>query len=250
MPDPDLLQALTDKGIKALIFDLDGVVTQTARIHAQAWKRTFDAYLQAKGDQNGIKYNPLSIETDYRRYIDGIPRHDGVRNFLASRGISLPAGTPADKAGTETIAGLGNQKNVYFQEVIKQQGVEVYADTVAFIEHMREKGFLTAVISASKNCQVILAAAGIEDLFAVRVDGVVAEALGLKGKPAPDVFLEAARQLNVEPYSTAIFEDALSGVEAGKAGKFSLVVGINRSNVSEELLTHGADLVLHKFPKP
>lgn len=250
MPQPDLLKALSDRGIDALIFDLDGVVTQTAKVHATAWKRMFDAYLLEKATTNGTTYAPLSIETDYRRYIDGIPRYDGVRNFLASRGISIPKGSPADKAGTETIAGLGNLKNLYFLDSIKQQGVEVYPDALTFIVSMRKKGFRTAIISASQNCQAILKSASIDHLFAARVDGLAAAALGLKGKPAPDVFLEAARQLNVKPDRAAIFEDALSGVEAGKAGGFSLVVGVDRSNVTEQLIVHGADIVLHKFPKP
>ncbi|GAB3533314.1 hypothetical protein GCM10027443_18610 [Pontibacter brevis] len=248
MPSSNLSQLFAQKNIKALIFDLDGVITQTAKVHANAWKKMFDDYLLQRGGQEQLVYKPLDIATDYRDYIDGMPRYDGVRNFLASRNIVLPEGTAADAAGKETVAGLGNLKNDYFQELIRQEGVEVYADTVSFIKQMIVQGFRTAVISASKNCQAILAAAGLEELFEVRVDGVVSIELGLKGKPAPDVFTEAARQLGVLPDQAAVFEDALAGVEAGKAGGFALVVGINRTDEASELLKHGADLVLDKFP--
>lgn len=248
MPQEDLFQLIRSKQIKALIFDLDGVITQTAKVHAKAWKRMFDEFLLKRGQLEGRIYEPLSIEKDYRRYIDGIPRYDGVRNFLASRNIVLPEGTASDKPGVETVAGLGNSKNQYFQELIGQGGVEVYPDTVAFIKAMRQQGLHTAVISASKNCKPILASAGLEHLFETRVDGVVSVELGLKGKPAPDVFLEAAQRLHVAPKEAAVFEDALAGVEAGKAGGFALVVGIDRTNEAAELAKHGADLVLKEFP--
>ena len=248
MPQQDLFQELQQKRIRALIFDLDGVITQTARVHAQAWKRMFDTYLVNRGHREGKKYEPLSIATDYRRYIDGIPRYDGVRNFLASRGITLPEGAPEDEPGKETVAGLGNLKNVYFHELLQEGGVAVYPDTVAFIKQMRQQGLRTAVISASKNCRAILQAAGLEELFEVRVDGLLSAELGLKGKPDPDIFLEAARRLQVDPAHAAVFEDALAGVEAGKAGGFGLVVGIDRTNQAEELKQHGADLVLQTIP--
>ncbi|MFD2515461.1 HAD family hydrolase [Pontibacter locisalis] len=239
---------LKERNIKALIFDLDGVITQTARVHAHAWKRMFDDYLEERGKREGKIYKPLQIETDYRQYVDGIPRYDGVRNYLASRSIVLPEGAPTDEPGKETVAGLGNLKNSYFQEVVRQEGVDVYQDTVEWLKKQRGKGLRTAVISASKNCKAILESAGIEHLFEVRVDGVVAVELGLKGKPAPDVFLEAARQLQVQPWESAIFEDALAGVEAGKQGGFALVVGVDRTNNPTELLDHGADVVIEKFP--
>ncbi|WP_276496112.1 trehalose-phosphatase [Pontibacter litorisediminis] len=248
MPQQNLFHLLESKRVKALIFDLDGVITQTARVHAAAWKRMFDAYLQERGRQDGKNYEPLAIATDYRRYIDGIPRYDGVRNFLASRGINLPEGSPQDKPGAETVSGLGNLKNVYFQELLEDGGVEVYTDTVAFVKEMRRQGMRTAVISASKNCKAILAAARLEELFEVRVDGLLSAELGLKGKPAPDIFLEAAKRLGVKPEQAAVFEDALAGVEAGKAGGFALVVGIDRTNEAQELTEHGADLVLQTFP--
>ncbi|OKL41367.1 trehalose-phosphatase [Pontibacter flavimaris] len=250
MPPHNLFFLLESKQIKALIFDLDGVITQTARVHAHAWKRMFDDYLRQRGQREGKVYEPLSIATDYRRYIDGIPRYDGVRNFLLSRSISLPEGTPTDAPGKETVAGLGNLKNSYFHELLQQGGVEVYSDTVAFIKVMRQRGYRTAVISASKNCQAILAAAGLEALFEVRVDGVLAAELRLKGKPDPAIFLEAARRLEVEPAEAAVFEDALAGVEAGKAGGFALVVGVDRTGQAEELSEHGADVVLQTIPNP
>ncbi|MCX2739161.1 trehalose-phosphatase [Pontibacter anaerobius] len=248
MSQPHLFDLLELRNIKALIFDLDGVITQTARVHANAWKRMFDAYLLQRGQREDKVYEPLSIATDYRRYIDGIPRYDGVRNFLASRGITLPEGTPEDAPGKETVAGLGNLKNTYFQELLQEGGVDVYPDTVAFAGEMRRRGLRTAVISASKNCQSILAAAGLEKLFEVRVDGIVSAELGLKGKPAPDIFLEAVRRLQVKPEQAAVFEDALAGVEAGKAGGFALVVGLDRTSEANELKEHGADVVLQKIP--
>jgi beta-phosphoglucomutase family hydrolase len=249
MPLSSLHHLLEEKNINALIFDLDGVITQTAKVHALAWKRMFDDYLLKRGEQEGKVYKPLHIATDYRQYIDGIPRYDGVRNFLASRGIVLPEGNTKDAAGKETVAGLGNLKNYYFQNLVTEDGVEVYDDTVTFVKQHKARGYRMAVISASKNCQAILAAAGLEALFEVRVDGMVSLELGLKGKPAPDVFTEAARQLGVQPQESAVFEDALLGVEAGRAGGFALVVGINRTGeAAEEFVHHGADLVLDKFP--
>lgn len=245
-----LQQNLQDKHIKALIFDLDGVVTQTARVHAQAWKRMFDAYLQKRGEAEGKHYEPLDIETDYREYIDGIPRYDGVRNFLDSRGIRLPEGTPEDEAGHETVAGLGNLKNMYFQELVKQEGVDVYEDTIAWLKQQKQKGLRTAIISASKNCVDVLHSAGIAHLFEEHVDGLQSGQLGLKGKPAPDIFLEAARRLGIAPQEIAIFEDARKGVQAGKAGGFGLVVGIDRTHDEAALKAGGADLVIQQFPAP
>ncbi|GAB3196483.1 beta-phosphoglucomutase family hydrolase [Pontibacter aydingkolensis] len=241
-------QLLSEKNIKALILDLDGVITQTAQVHANAWKRMFDDYLAERAARDGKVYPPLEIATDYRQYIDGIPRYDGVRNFLASRDIILPEGNPEDEAGKETVAGLGNLKNLYFQELVKQGGVKLYPDTIAWLKQQRKAGKKTAVISASKNCKTILAAAKIEHLFDARVDGVEAIKLNLKGKPAPDVFVEAARQLKVSPEETAIFEDAIAGVQAGKAGGFALVVGVDRTGNPSELLEHGATVALQKFP--
>lgn len=251
MPQESLTDLLQQKGVKGLIFDLDGVVTQTAALHARAWKKMFDAYLEQRTRRDGTDYPPLSIDTDYRQHIDGIPRYDGVRNFLQARNIVLPEGQPTDPPGTETVVGLGNKKNAIFQEMVQEGGVEVYPDTIAFIEKARQKGMHTAIISASRNCKSILAAAGIEDLFEAHVDGVVLNELGLSGKPAPDVFEEAARRLNLSTGSCAIFEDAILGVKAGRKGNFALVVGLNRSNdasTAADLAQQGADVVLSQFP--
>ena len=232
-----------------MILDLDGVVTQTALVHAQAWKRMFDSYLKKRGEEEGKHYEPLVIETDYREHIDGIPRYDGVRNFLQSRGVSLPEGTPEDEPGEETIAGLGNLKNMYFQELLRQDGVEVYKDTIAWLERQREAGMKTAIISASKNCVDVLHVSGLAQHFEEHVDGLQASALGLKGKPAPDVFLEAAKRLGVQPQEAAVFEDARKGVQAAKAGGFGLVVGIDRAHDEAGLKESGADLVIREFPE-
>ncbi|MCJ8166238.1 beta-phosphoglucomutase family hydrolase [Pontibacter sp. E15-1] len=249
-PSPDLAQLLCERHISALLLDMDGVITQTAKLHATAWKRMFDAFLLQRGHQDGKAYEPLDIATDYKQYIDGMPRYDGVRNFLSSRGISIPDEAPADAPDTASVVSLGNEKNNYFQELVQQGGVEVYPDTIAFVKQKLADGYRVAVISASRNCQTILAAAGVEDLFEVRVDGQLAAELGLKGKPAPDVFEEAARRLGIPVTHCAVFEDAISGVEAGKAGNFGLVVGIDRTNQAKELTEHGADLVLAIFPTP
>ncbi|MER2998208.1 trehalose-phosphatase [Pontibacter populi] len=246
--EDNLDTALRQKHIKALILDMDGVVTQTARLHAQAWKRMFDAYLQQRGKRENKTYYPLTIATDYRKYIDGIPRYDGVRNFLASRTIVLPEGEPTDEPGKETIAGLGNLKNIYFKELLTTIGAEAYPDTIAWLTQQRAKGMRTAIISASKNSKTILASAGVKGLFDAVVDGIVAVELGLKGKPAPDIFMEAARQLDVQPDEAAVFEDALAGVEAGRAGNFALIVGVDRTNDGNALKQHGADLVIRNFP--
>ncbi len=245
VPNSDLNALLTARNIKALIFDLDGVVTKTATVHARAWKKMFDEYLQQRSQKENKTYQPLEIATDYPQFIDGIPRYDGVRNFLRSRQLTLPEGTPEDAPGTETVAGLGNLKNTYFHKVLEEEGVEAFPDTVAFIQQQLQAGRQTAIISASKNCREILRVAGLENLFEVRVDGEVSAELNLKGKPAPDIFLEAARQLQVIPKEAAIFEDARAGVAAGKAGNFGLVVGINRTveKETEALLQNGADIV-------
>lgn len=209
----------------------------------------FDDYLAKRGTREHKAYQPLDIASDYRRYVDGIPRYDGVRNFLASRHITLPEGNPTDAPGQETVAGLGNLKNVYFQQLVQQGGVDIFNDTVNWLQEQRRNGLRTAVISASKNCKAILEVAGLEDLFEARVDGVEAAKLGLKGKPAPDVFWEAARRLGVQPAEAAIFEDALAGVQAGRAGGFALVVGVDREHARQALIENGADLVLDCFPE-
>jgi beta-phosphoglucomutase family hydrolase len=228
-------------GIRACLFDLDGVLTKTALVHAAAWKEMFDAFLRRRSVEGFVPFDPIE---DYGEYVDGKPRYDGVRSFLASRGIELPEGDPSDPPGTETVAGLGNLKNEIVLSMIKRDGVEAYEGSVRYVEAVRDAGLHRAVVSASANCRDVLRAAGIEDLFEVVVDGIVADQEHLQGKPAPDTFLAAARKLEVDRREAAVFEDALAGVEAGRAGKFGFVVGVDRAGHAEALRAHGADLVV------
>ncbi len=236
---------MSKETIEAIILDLDGVITRTARIHAEAWKRMFDQYL-ARREQATEPQKPFDLEEDYRQYVDGKPRYDGVRSFMHSRGIELPEGTPEDESKTETICGLGNWKNDLFHELVEKEGAEVYEDTLEKIKEWRDKGWKTAVVSSSKNCGPILKSAGIEDLFDTKVDGLDSERLGLDGKPEPDIFLKAAEQLGVEPSRAVVVEDAVAGVQAGAAGKFAGVVGVNRDGdrVAVDLRAGGADVVV------
>jgi beta-phosphoglucomutase family hydrolase len=231
-------------GIAACLFDLDGVLTQTAKVHAAAWKQMFDAFLLARSRQTGEPFRPFEIATDYAEHVDGKLRADGVRAFLASRGIALPEGAPDDPPTAETVHGLGTRKNDLVLELIRERGVEVYDGSVRFVEAVRDAGLRRAVVSASKNCREVLVAAGIEHLFEVRVDGVVAAADGLRGKPAPDMVLAAAAALGVAPAHSAVFEDAVAGVEAGRAGAFGWVVGVDRVGQAAALRSHGADTVV------
>jgi beta-phosphoglucomutase family hydrolase len=231
-------------GIRACLFDLDGVLTQTARVHAAAWKEMFDAFLQARAERTGEPFVPFDALVDYDEYVDGKPRYDGVRSFLASRGIELPEGHPDDAPDAETVAGLGNRKNELVLALIHRDGVKAYDGSVRYVHAVLEAGLHRAVVSASANCRDVLSAAGIEDLFEVRIDGVVAGLEHLAGKPAPDTFLAAARALGVEPAQAAVFEDALAGVEAGRAGAFGFVVGVDRVGQAEALRAHGADVVV------
>jgi beta-phosphoglucomutase family hydrolase len=231
-------------GIRACLFDLDGVLTQTARVHAQAWKEMFDAFLRERSKQTGEPFVPFDKVADYSAYVDGKPRYDGVRSFLASRGIVLSEGDPDDPPSAETVCGLGNRKNELVLALLRRDGVQVYAGSVKYVEAVRDAGLHRAVVSASANTREVLKAAGIEDLFEVRIDGVVAAERHLRGKPAPDPFLAAADELQVEPAESAVFEDALAGVEAGRAGRFGFVVGVDRENQREALLAHGADVVV------
>ena len=246
----NLNQLIEEKNIKAFIFDMDGVITKTAVVHAEAWKRMCDAYLKQRSEQDGKKYELFDVQEDYRKFVDGMPRLDGVRNFLKSRGITIPEGNPDDEAGTETVVGLGELKNLYFQEMLRQNGVVVFEDTMDFLQAYKRKGFPVAVISSSKNSYDILRSARIDKIFDARVDGVMSAELKLAGKPAPDIFLEAARRLNVSPQETAIFEDAQAGIEAGKAADFALVVGVDRGSSRESLEASGADVVINRFPNP
>ena len=232
--------------IKVLLFDLDGVLTQTAKVHAAAWKKMFDAYLKDRAEQGGEPFREFTQE-DYEKFVDGRPRFDGVRSFLGSRGIELPEGDPDDPPGAETIAGLGNRKNELVLKVMAEDGVEAYPGTVRYLDAVREQGGLrTAVVSASANAEQALEAAGIADRFEARVDGKTIAEHGLKGKPAPDTFLEGAKLLGVEPAQAAVFEDALAGVQAGRAGNFGFVVGVNRGDDAQRrgLKEHGADVVV------
>jgi len=229
------------------VFDLDGVITFTASTHAASWKRMFDEYLEHRAERLGEAFVPFELESDYRTYVDGKPRIDGVKSFLASRGIELPEGSSEEEPNEDTAWGLGNRKNVAFREVLNTEGVEVDEAAVALVRSLRASGVRVAVASSSKNCGPILERAGLSDLFEAQVDGLVSEDLGLAGKPAPDIFLEAARRIGVKPADSAVFEDAISGVQAGRAGAFGLVVGVDRHGVGVDLREHGADLVLDAF---
>ncbi len=229
--------------VRALLFDLDGVITRTATLHAASWKRLFDEYLSARAARGGEAFVPFRLVDDYRRYVDGKPRYDGVRSFLASRGMTLPWGAPSDPMDRETVCGLGNRKDRYFEESLREHGVETFPDAVTLLRDAKARGLKTALVSSSKNAAAILESAGILNLFDARVDGVEAERLHLPGKPAPDTFLEAARRLQVPPDHAVVFEDAISGVEAGKRGGFN-VVGVDEAGQADALRRHGADLVV------
>ena len=230
--------------IRACLFDLDGVLTQTAKVHAAAWKEMFDDFLRKRAAQTGEKFVGFDPVADYDTYVDGKPRYDGVRSFLASRGIELPEGDPNDPPSAKTVHGLGNRKNELVLALLKGDGVKVYEGSVRYVRAVRDAGLRRAVVSASANCREVLQAAGIEDLFEVRIDGIVVEQQHLKGKPAPDTFLAAAEQLGATPGEAAVFEDALAGVEAGRAGGFGFVVGVDRTGQREALKEHGADTVV------
>ena len=230
--------------MKAVIFDLDGVVTRTAEVHAEAWKQLFDEYLAARARRFGEPFEAFDRRSDYRRFVDGKPRYEGIASFLASRGIELPFGSPDDPEERETVCGLGNRKNRYFLEALERTGAHPYPTTLQLIAKLRARGVRTAIVSSSRNCVAVLEAAGIRELFEVKVDGLDAAELGLAGKPDPALFLEAARRLGVEPAHAAVVEDAISGVEAGRKGRFGLVIGVDRAAQREALTDAGADLVV------
>jgi beta-phosphoglucomutase family hydrolase len=231
-------------GVHALLFDLDGVLTQTAKVHAAAWKQMFDEFLKSWSEQHGTEFVPFDIVKDYDEYVDGKPRYDGVQSFLESRGIELPQGTPDDPPAAATIDGLGNRKNEIVLKMIHDQGVEPYEGSVRYVNAAREAGLPRAVVSSSANAHEVLKAAGYEGMFDAVVDGVVLERDHLAGKPAPDSFLAGARALGAEPAAAAVYEDALAGVQAGRAGKFGFVVGVDRVGQAEALREHGADVVV------
>jgi beta-phosphoglucomutase family hydrolase len=231
-------------GTRACLFDLDGVLTKTAVVHNAAWKEMFDAYLQERSRRTGEPFVPFDPGRDYDEYVDGKPRADGTRSFLASRGIELPEGSDDDPPSAETIHGLGTRKNEIVLRRIREDGVEAYESSVRYVRAARDAGLRRAVVSSSANCRDVLVAAGIEDLFEARIDGVVAGREHLRGKPAPDTFLAAARALGLGPQAAAVFEDALAGVEAGRAGSFRFVVGVDRTGQADALKKHGADVVV------
>ncbi|MFI5313652.1 MAG: HAD family hydrolase [Candidatus Dormibacteria bacterium] len=231
--------------IRACLFDLDGVLTQTAKVHAAAWKEMFDAYLRERAQRTGGAFVPFDQVADYDEYVDGKTRADGTRSFLLSRQIELPKGKPDDPPDAESVTGLGNRKNAIVVRKIRDGGVEAYQGSIRYVRAARDAGLRRAVVSSSANCAAVLAAAGIENLFEERIDGVVMGRDHLRGKPAPDAFLAGARALHVEPAAAVVFEDALAGVAAGRAGRFGFVVGVDRGHQAEALQAHGADVVVN-----
>jgi len=230
--------------VRACLFDLDGVLTQTAKVHAAAWKEAFDGYLRQRAERTGDDFVPFDAIADYDSFVDGKPRADGTRSFLQSRQIDLPEGDADDPPDAETVQGVGNRKNDIVLRRIRDDGVQAYDGSVAYVRAARDAGLGRAVVSSSTNCRDVLVAADIEDLFEQRIDGVVAQERQLRGKPAPDTFLAGAEALGVPAAQAAVFEDALAGVEAGRAGGFGFVIGVDREGQAEALREHGADLVV------
>jgi beta-phosphoglucomutase family hydrolase len=230
--------------ITACLFDLDGVLTQTAKVHSEAWKEMFDAYLKERAEKDGEPFREFDIATDYVRYVDGRLRQDGVRSFLESRDIHLPEGEPDDPPEADTINGLGTRKNDMVQTLIREHGVDVYEGSVRFVEALRDAHVPRAVVSASKNTPEVLHVTNLARFFDIRVDGNYAAEHELPGKPAPDTFLAAAKLLGVEPQNCAVIEDATAGVKAGSDGGFGLVVGVDRVGQAQALRDHGADIVV------
>ncbi len=221
------------------------MLTDTAKLHDEAWKQMFDAYLRERSERDRTPFQPFDKRADYEAFVDGKPRYDGVRSFLASRNMKLPEGESSDAASVESVSGLGNRKNELFLGLLKKRGVEPYPGSLEFVRRARASGLRTAVVSASANCREVLRAAGIEDLFEVRVDGITLGEQHLRGKPAPDSFLAAAAALGVEPAHAAVFEDAPAGVKAGRAGAFGFVIGVDRTGDADALRAEGADIVVH-----
>ena len=238
-------ETITRDQYDAVLLDLDGVITDTASIHAACWKQMFDEYLQKRAMQRGEAFRPFDPATDYRLYVDGKPRFDGVRDFLTSRGIQLPEGSPHDPPEAETVGGLGNRKNDLVNKIIEDAGVEPYEGSVKLLHQLRHQGFKIAVVTSSQNCAAVLRAAKLDAFFDMRVDGNTILAEHLAGKPAPDTFLMAAKLLGVQPSRAVVIEDALSGVEAGSSGNFGLVIGVARKGNADELRRHGAHLVVN-----
>jgi beta-phosphoglucomutase family hydrolase len=245
MRQPTSKRAITRDRYDAVLLDLDGVITDTADLHAACWKQMFDEYLQKRATERGEAFRPFDLATDYRLYVDGKPRFDGVRDFLTSRGIHLPEGSLDDPPQAETVGGLGNRKNDLVNKAIQEIGVEPYEGSVKLIHQLRHRGFKIAVVTSSQNCEAVLTAARLNAFFDERVDGNLIHAQQLAGKPAPDTFLIAAKLLGVEPARAVVIEDAISGVQAGSNGNFGLVIGIARKGNANELQHHGAHLVVN-----
>ena len=243
MPQPES-KCISRDQYDAVLFDLDGVITDTANLHATSWKQMFDEYLNKRAQEKGEVFHPFDIASDYRLYVDGKPRFDGVRDFLRSRNITLAEGNLEDPAEAETVCGLGNRKDDLLNDAIAKFGVEPYSGSVRFIHQVHRLGFKIAVVTSSQNCAAVLEAAKLDKFFDVRVDGNIILEEGLRGKPAPDTFLLAARLLGVEPMRTVVLEDAISGVQAGSVGNFGLVIGIDRKGNADELTHHGAHMVV------
>ena len=237
-------KTITRDRFDAALFDLDGVITDTARVHAACWKKLFDKFLEHWSESGNKSFQDFDINADYKLYVDGKLRYDGVRSFLQSRRIQLPHGNPDDPYNLDTICGLGNLKDQMFHEILDSDGVDVYKGSIDLVRHLRSRGLKTAVVSASKNCKAVLEVAGIAELFDLRMDGKVAERLNLAGKPEPDTYLKAAEQLGVEPGRAVVIEDAISGVQAGRNGCFGLVIGVDRKGDAETLRENGADIVI------
>jgi alpha,alpha-trehalase len=229
---------------EAVLFDLDGVITKSARLHAKAWQQVFDEFLAKRAAESGAPFQPFDVLDDYARYVDGKPRHEGIKSFLRSRAIGLPEGMADDPSGGSTINGLAKHKNAVFLNILQDRGIGVYQGAIDLIRQLRELGCRLAVVSSSRNCRAVLQAAGLADLFDVQVDGIVARQLQLDGKPAPDTFLEAAHQLGVIAKRAVVVEDSVAGVEAGRAGRFALVIGVERSSEPKRLQAHGANFVV------
>ena len=241
---PKCKLVITRDRYDAVLLDLDGVITDTASIHAACWKQMFDEYLQKRAAQRGEAVRPFKIDTDYRLYVDGKPRFDGARDFLTSRGIRLPEGNPADPLEAETVCGLANRKNDLVNKIIQDKGVEPYEGSVKLLQQLRHQEFKIAVVTSSEHCETVLRVAKLTAFFDVHVDGNMIHTEKLAGKPAPDTYLMAAKLLGVEPARAVVIEDALSGVEAGSAGGFGLVIGVARKGDAEELRHHGAHVVV------
>lgn len=245
MQQPESKAVISRELYDAVLLDLDGVITDTASVHAACWKQMFDEYLHKRATERGEAFHPFDIATDYRLYVDGKPRYDGVRDFLASRGIRLPDGSPNDPPHAETVDGLGNLKNDLVNKIIEEKGVKPFEGSVELIHQLRSQRFRIAVVTSSENCTAVLKAAKLDHCFDAQVDGNVIHAKHLAGKPAPDTYFMAARLLGVAPGRAVVIEDALSGVEAGSNGNFGLVIGVARKGNAEELRRYGAHLVVN-----